>query len=81
MRQETCCSLYHFLLFSDQQRKHNLHFLRIADSDFDAFVCSDKLVCRAALFPPYTRLVVADILFLLRHNLNVVIEVVEVLQH
>ena len=28
---------------------HNLHFLRIADSDFDAFVCSDELVCRADL--------------------------------
>ena len=50
------------ILFSDQQHNHNLHFLRIADSDFDAFVCSDELVCRAALLPPYTRLVVADIL-------------------
>ena len=69
------------ILFSDQQRNHNLHFFRIADSDFDAFVCSDELVCRAALFPPFARLVVADILFLLRHNLGVVVEVVEVLQH
>ena len=69
------------ILSSDQQRTHNLYFLRIADSDFDAFVCSDELVCRAALFPPYTRLVVADILFLLRHNLSVVVEVVEALQH
>ena len=25
------------ILFSDQQRSHNFHFLRIADSDFDAF--------------------------------------------
>ena len=33
------------------------------------------------MFPPKTRLVVADILFLLRHNLGVVVEVVEVLQH
>ena len=63
------------ILFSHQQRNDNLHFLRIADSDFDAFVC------RAALFPPYTRLVVADILFSLRHNLGVVVKVVEVLQH
>ena len=69
------------ILFSDQQRSHNLHFIRITDSDFDAFVCSGELVCRAALFPPYTRLVVADILFLLQHNLDVVVEVVEVLQH
>ena len=53
------------ILFSDQQRNHILHFLRIADSDFDACVCS---------------LVVPDILFLLRHNLGVVVEVVEVLQ-
>ena len=68
-------------MFSDQQRNHYLHFLRIVDSDFDAFVCSDELVCRAALFPPFSRLVVADILFLLRHNLSVVVEVVEVLQH
>ena len=67
--------------FSDQQRSHNLHFLRIADSGFDAFVCSDELVCRTALFPPYTRLVVADIIFLLRHNLGIAVEVVEVLQH
>ena len=51
------------ILFSDQQRDHNPHFLRIADSDFDAFVCSDELVRRAALFPPLTRDVVADILF------------------
>ena len=51
------------ILFSDQQRSHNLHSVRIADPDFDAFVCSDELVCRAALFLPYTRLVVADILF------------------
>ena len=51
------------ILFPDQQRGHNFHFLRIADSDLDAFVCSDELVCRAALFLPYTRLVVADILF------------------
>ena len=54
------------ILFSDQQRNHILHFLRIADSDFDACVCS---------------LVIRDILFLLRHNLGVVVEVVEVLQH
>ena len=67
--------------FSDQQRNDNRHFRRIADSDFDAFVCSDELVCTAALFPPYARLVVADILFLLRHNLGVVVEVVDVLQH
>ena len=32
-------------------------------SDFDAFVYSDELVCRTALFPPHTRLVVADIFF------------------
>ena len=69
------------ILFSDQQRSRNLHFLRIADSDFDALVCSDELVCRTALFPSYTRLEVADILFLLRHNLGVAVEVVEVLQH
>ena len=69
------------ILFSDQQRSHNLHFLRIADSDVDAFVCSDELVCRAALFTPYTRLVAADIIFLQRHCLVVVVEVVEVLQH
>ena len=69
------------ILFSDQQRNHYLHLLRIADSDFDALVCSDELVCRAALFSPYTRLVVADILFLLRHNQGVVVEVVKVLQH
>ena len=60
------------MLFSDQQRTHILHVLRIADSDFDAFVCSDELVCRAALFPTFSRLVVADIFFLLRHNLGVV---------
>ena len=41
----------------------NFHFFQIADSDFDAFVYSDKLVCRSALFPPYTRFVVPDILF------------------
>ena len=58
------------ILFSDQQRNLSLHFLRIADSDFDAFVCAGKLVCRDALFPPYTRLVVADILFLLRQLLS-----------
>ena len=69
------------ILFSDQQRSHNLHFLRIADSDVDAFVCSDELACRTALFPSKTRLVVADILFSLLHNLGVVVEVVEVLQH
>ena len=51
--------------FVDQQRSHNLHFLRIADSDFDAFVCSDELVCRGALFPPFSRVVVAD--SLVRH--------------
>ena len=49
----------------NQQRSHNLHFLRIADSDFDVFVYWDKLVCTAFLFLPYTCLVVADILFLL----------------
>ena len=65
------------ILFSDEQRSQNLHFLRIADSDFDAFVCSDELVGRAVLFPPKTRLVVANILYLLRNNLGVV-EVVEV---
>ena len=43
------------ILFSDQQRSRILHFLRIAESDFDAFVYSDELVCRTALFPPYTR--------------------------
>ena len=48
--------------FPDQHRSHTLHFLRIADSDFDAFVCSDELVCRTASFSPHTRLVVADIL-------------------
>ena len=48
------------ILFSDQQRNHDLHFLRIADSDFGAFACSDELFCRTALFPPHTRLVVAD---------------------
>ena len=36
--------------------------------------------CRTPLFPPYTRLVVADILFLLRHHLGVVVDVVEVHQ-
>ena len=46
----------------------NPHFLQIADSEFDAFVCSDELVCGAALFPPKTRLVVAYILFLLRQS-------------
>ena len=69
------------ILFSDQQRCHNLHFLQIVDSDFDAILCSDELVCRTALFPSYTRLVVADILFLLRHELGVAVEVVEALQH
>ena len=52
-----------FIVFSDQQRSHNLHFLRIADSDFDAFVRSDELVCRTALFPPFSRLVVTNNLF------------------
>ena len=42
------------ILFSDQQRNRNLHFLQIADSDFDAFVCSDELVCRAALSAMYS---------------------------
>ena len=37
-------------------------FLRIVDSDFDAFVYPDGLVYRAALFLPYACLVVADIL-------------------
>ena len=62
------------MMFSNQQRKHNLHFFRIAEPDFDAFVCSDELVCRAALFPSYTRLAVADNLFFLRlrHNLGAV---------
>ena len=69
------------ILFSGQYRNHNLHFLRIDDPDFDAFVCSDGLACRAALFPEYIRLVVADILFLLRLNLGVVVEVVDVHQH
>ena len=69
------------ILFSNQQRSDVLHFLRIADTDFDAFVCSDELVCRTAFFPPFTRLVVADMLFLLRHNLGVAVEVVEVRQH
>ena len=69
------------ILFSDQQRSPNLHFLRVADSDFDAFVCSEELVYRAVLFQPSTRLVVADILLLMRHNLGVVVKVVEVLQH
>ena len=50
------------ILFSDRQRSHILHFLRVADSDFDAFVCSDELVCGTALFPTKTRLVAADIL-------------------
>ena len=77
-----CCSVSTIsILFSDQQRSHNLHFLRVADSEFDAFVCSDELVFRAALCLPYTRLVAADILLLLLHNLGVVVEVVEVLQH
>ena len=44
---------------------------------FTHFVCSDELVCRAALFPSVSRLVVADIIFLLRHNLGVAVEVVE----
>ena len=48
------------ILFSDQEGSHNLHFLRVADTDFDAFVCSDGLVCRTALFPQFTRFVVAD---------------------
>ena len=72
-----CCSLYHF----HQQCSHNLHFLRIADSEFDAFVCSAEWVCGAALFLPYTSLVVADILVLLRRNLGVVVKVVEILRH
>ena len=67
--------------FSDQQRSHNLHFLRIADSDFDAFVYMERWVHRAASFLPYACLVVADILVLLLHNLGVVVEVVEILQH
>ena len=50
------------ILFSDQPRSHILHVLRIVDSDFDVFVCSDELVKRAALFRPLTCLVVADIL-------------------
>ena len=49
-------------LFSNQQRTQNFHFLRIADSDFDAFVCSEELVCRSALLPSRNRPVVADIL-------------------
>ena len=68
------------ILVSDQQRGHNFHFLRIAYPDFDVFDCSDESVCRAVLFPTRTRLVVADILFLLLHNLGVVVEEVEVLQ-
>ena len=58
--------------FPINPRGHNLHFLRIVDSDFDACVCLDGMVCRAALFPPYTRLVVDDILVLLLRNLGVV---------
>ena len=48
------------ILFSDQQRRHFLHFLRIVDPDFDAFVYPDGLACRAALFLPYACLAVAD---------------------
>ena len=48
------------ILFFDQPRSHNLHFLRIVDSDCNALVCSDEMFCRAALFLPKTRLVVAD---------------------
>ena len=48
---------------------------RVLLADFDAVVCTDELVCRAALFPPYTRLAVADMIFLLRHNVGVVVEV------
>ena len=69
------------ILSSDQQRSHNLHILRIADSDFDVFVNLAGWVYRAALFLPFTRLVVADILFLLRYNLGVVVEVVVSPQH
>ena len=69
------------ILFSDQQRSHNLHFFRIVDSDFDALVCSDELVYRAVLFLPFACLVVADILVLLLLDLGVVVEVVEILQH
>ena len=69
------------ILFSDQPRSHNLYILRIGDSYFDAFVCSDDSVCRAALFLRYTCLEVADILVLLLHNLGVVVEVLETLQH
>ena len=32
------------IMFSDQPRSHNLHFLRIVDTDFDVFVSSDGLV-------------------------------------
>ena len=68
-----CCSLYQFHpVFRSTTQSKSSFFPRIADSDFDAFVCSDELVCRAALFPPYTRLFVADSLVLLRHNLDVV---------
>ena len=56
------------ILFSDQQRSHILHFLQLVHLDFDAFVYSDGLVCRAALFLPYACLVVADILVLLVHK-------------
>ena len=63
------------ILFFGRQQHRILHFLRIADTDFDVVVCLDGLASRAALFPPYTRLVVADILFLLRHNLGAVVEV------
>ena len=69
------------ILFSDHQRSHILHFLQIVDSGFDTFVYSDGLECGAALFLPCACLVVADILVLLLHNLGVVVEVVEILQH
>ena len=50
------------IVFSDQQRSHNLHVLRIVDTDFDVFVCSDGWVLRVVLFLPWIRLPVADIL-------------------
>ena len=40
------------ILFSDQYRSQNLHFLLIVDSYFDAFACCNELVCRVALFLP-----------------------------
>ena len=50
------------ILSSDQSRSHNLHVIRIVNTDFDVFVCSGGSVYRAVLLLPWTRLAVADIL-------------------